>query len=517
MNWKKGAAQLLCSVKKSTDKFDNDAYHRTTIHNLPDDILLEIFSYLSIDYCQTASLVCRRWDVLAFGTNRVQLNVTILNKNRSMEKSYRRSLSRSKRPYRHLKLVDCRHSLVLQVLAKFTSNLNSLTLSCDVKLEHLAEIVQLCPNIRSLDVKFSNFEQISQKTVVLRPLVNLEILKVDIGFLNLPGINLSQLAPNVTSLTIVYSEDLAVPAPVLDHYGPRLRELILLVNLCLKRGTKIHNVWQTKFPLLQRFECHLGRHDGSDDPYDPITDMDRILEHCEHLHVAKFYRVTYLPRLTLKLSQLCTNLRELSLGMIRVTAQHFVHICQLQQLKYLHIEESTVETPNFQCYQVLDSLTELSLHAANFDNSYQFNDFVRHAFPALSSFRVHNCRDSYYIAEVKFWGLQLLEQLSVREIQPICWEFIVNLSSLPLLKTVTLICSNFPEYTLDHVPHVVSTSIQSLSILAELTDDDLCRLVCFFSNLRLLKLRNLTGCTADGIRKAQKLVPECLFEVPAKF
>lgn len=278
-----------------------------------------------------------------------------------MEKSYRRSLSRSKRAYRHLKLVDCRHALALQVLNKFSSNLNSLTLSCDVKLEHLAEIVQLCSNIRSLDVKFSNFEQISQKSVLLRPLVNLEILKVDIGFLNLPGINLSQLAPNVTSLTIVYSEDLAIPAPVLDHYGPRLRQLILLVNICLKRGTKIHIVWQTKFPLLQRFECHLGRHDGSDDPYEPITDMDGILEHCEHLQVAKFYRVTYLPRLTLRLSQLCTNLRELSLGMIRVTAQHFVHICQLQQLKYLHIEESSVETPNFQCYKVLDSLTELCL------------------------------------------------------------------------------------------------------------------------------------------------------------
>lgn len=330
-----------------------------------------------------------------------------------MEKSYRRALSKSKRPYRHLKLVDCRHALVLQVLSKFSSNLNSLTLSCDVKLEQLAEIIQLCPNIQSLDIKFSNFEKISQESVDLRPLVNLEILRVDISFLNLPGINLSQLAPNVTSLTIVYSEDLAVPAPVLDYYGPRLRQLILLVNFCLKRETKVHNVWQTKFPLLQRFECHLGR---SDDPYDPITDMDRILEPCGQLQVAKFYRVTYLPRLTLKLSQLCTNLRELSLGMIRVTAQHFVHICQLQQLKYLHIEESTVETPNFQCYQVLDSLTELSLHAAYIADSVQFNDFARHAFPALSSLRVHNCRDLFYIAEIKFCGLQLLEQLSVREI-----------------------------------------------------------------------------------------------------
>lgn len=93
----------------------------------------------------------------------------------------------------------------------------------------------------------------------------------------------------------------------------------------------------------------------------------------------------------------------------------------------------------------------------------------------------------------------------------------MNLSYLPLLKTVTLICSNFPEYTLDHLPHVVSTSIQTLSILAELTDATLSRLVCFFSNLRLLKLRNPTGCTADGIRSAQKLVPECLFEVPARF
>uniref|UniRef100_A0A8D8F8R9 (northern house mosquito) hypothetical protein n=1 Tax=Culex pipiens TaxID=7175 RepID=A0A8D8F8R9_CULPI len=142
MNWKRTVSSVLRGMKKSSNVKGKLVYQPITVQDLPDDIFLEIFSHLSSDYYKVTSLVCRRWNSVTFGTNQVQLNVTVLNRDRSMEKAYLRLLSKSKRRYKNLKLADCQRSLVLKLLPKFSSNLNSLTLSCNFELKHLPKILQ---------------------------------------------------------------------------------------------------------------------------------------------------------------------------------------------------------------------------------------------------------------------------------------------------------------------------------------------------------------------------------------
>ncbi|XP_038115778.1 uncharacterized protein LOC119768767 isoform X2 [Culex quinquefasciatus] len=482
-----------------------------------------------IDYYKVTSLVCRRWNSVTFGTNKVQLNVTVLNRDRSSEKSYLRLLSKSKRRYKNLKLADCQRSLVLKLLPKFSSNLNSLTLSCNFELRHLAKIFQHCSNLRTLDIKFSNFDRTSKKSNILPSLPNLQTLKVDITFLHLPKVNLHQHVPNLTSLTLLFSEDLPVPQPILDFISPRLRELDLQVNFPHEPASHFHQIWHAKFPLLTHFTCYLERIDKPSQPYDPASKLERFLDQSwTHLESAKLYRVLYnrwqyldfLPAseegpLFSQLSRTCSTLRELSLGMLKLQEEQFVQLCELPHLRVLHIEESTVHTPGLDSCRKVESLVELSLQSTEIDDTTAFNEFIGRTFPNLARLSAHNCKNLFEVAELSFSRLEALEHLSVRQILPLSWDYLANLSTFPVLRTVTIFCDRFADNSPDQrLAGVVSGSIRTLTVTAELNDEILRRLVEFFPNLTTLKLRRIGRCTPKGILETRKLVPNCCFELP---
>lgn len=491
--------------------------------------------------------MCRRWNSVTFGTNKVQLNVTVLNRDRSSEKSYLRLLSKSKRCYKNLKLADCQRSLVLKLLPKFSSNLNSLTLSCNFELRHLAKIFQHCSNLRTLDIKFSNFDRTSKKSNILPSLPNLQTLKVDITFLHLPEVNLHQQVPNLTSLTLLFSEDLPVPQPILDFVSPRLRELDLQVNFPHEPASHFHQIWHAKFPLLTHFACYLERIDKPSQPYDPASKLERFLDQSwTHLESAKLYRVLYnrwqyldfLPAneegpLFSQLSRTCSTLRELSLGMLKLQEEQFVQLCELPHLRVLHIEESTVHTPGLDSCRIVASLVELSLQSTEIDDTTAFNEFTERTFPNLAKLSAHNCKNLFEVAELSFSGLEALEHLSVRQIVsglvpstsittnskfpqlPLSWDYLANLSTFPVLRTVTIFCDRFADYSLDQrQAGVFSGSIRTLTVTAELNDEILRRLVEFFPNLTTLKMRRISRCTPKGILETRELVPNCCFELP---
>lgn len=484
---------------------------------------------------------------MTFGTNKVQLNVTVLNRDRSSEKSYLRLLSKSKRRYKNLELADCQRSLVLKLLPKFSSNLNSLTLSCNFELRHLAKIFQHCSNLRTLDIKFSNFDRTSKKSNILPSLPNLQTLKVDITFLHLPEVNLHQHVPNLTSLTLLFSEDLPVPQPILDFISPRLRELDLQVNFPHEPVSHFHQIWHAKFPLLTHFACYLERIDKPSQPYDPASKLERFLDQSwTHLESAKLYRVLYnrwqyldfLPAseegpLFSQLSRTCSTLRELSLGMLKLQEEQFVQLCELPHLRVLHIEESTVHTPGLDSCRIVASLVELSLQSTEIDDTTAFNEFIGRTFPNLARLSAHNCKNLFEVAELSFSRLEALEHLSVRQIVsrlvpftsittnstfpqlPLSWDYLANLSTFPVLRTVTIFCDRFADYSPDQrQAGVVSGSIRTLMVTAELNDEILRRLVEFFPNLTTLKLRRIGRCTPKGILETRKLVPNCCFELP---
>ncbi|EAT43573.1 AAEL005005-PA [Aedes aegypti] len=188
------------------------------INNLPDGLLLEIFTYLPLIDRKTASQVCRLWDQEAFSARlmtsvRLRISCTMLNsKARSLE-----LLRNSSRPYRNIMITLCgsgacndiQYEFIVTVLDLFGKSIESFTMIRGCSAAQFKDFVVRMPGLKHVTAYVTEPDKRPVESLVFPVLgklreVDLEINNDDVlesGQLDVLG-----MAPNVTQLGITFDK-----------------------------------------------------------------------------------------------------------------------------------------------------------------------------------------------------------------------------------------------------------------------------------------------------------------------
>lgn len=456
------------------------------IQELPDEILELVLSFLSLKDQKSASLVCQRWSRLAVRPADV---VLVLDSNRDMVENYLHFSMTSDRCYKHLRIAAFPNPYAEVaaevVINRFRHSLLSLELD---KLGNFQHIWELCSNIRCLNIVqcFAGDAAIDEE-LVLRPLPRLRHLRTSTTFFHLRGIDVGQVAPNLTALS-VDSESYDLPTNVLDYFAPRLTQLQLE-----QYWSKDHPIWRYRFPQLLRFRCQVGE--------DLEKDLANFLARCGNLQVISLGKHSVLSsRFFQNLTHSCRHLRELSLDKVQLGQTSFQLLCSLRQLKRLHICRAIVKVlnPDFPP----SDLRELVLESADVQDMASFNASVEAAFPKLVGLHIkYTSEEPLRLSNFKHLESVHLENTNFG----LNSDLLAELTSLHRLHSISVRSLEFNIANLKIKPDL--SRIRRLSVWTQLDDNRLKLLTGLFPALTLLKLCGRLKCSAKGLRESKQLLP----------
>ncbi|XP_038115787.1 uncharacterized protein LOC6049754 [Culex quinquefasciatus] len=484
-----------------------------SIQNLPDEMLEKIFSKLSLEYRKSASLVCHRWNPLAIRPADVLL---VVDCHRDTVETYRQYLLTSSRSYKHLLIAAFNNSemesLAQLLVTRFRHALLSLQLD---RLSDWRSIWNLGSHLHCLNIAKCFGDHCDfQNDQALHPLPNLRHLKITAEFLHLPGVDLPSLTPNLTSLSVEFQKrpvDYDIPANVLQFLSPRLTQLFLKVDWSHDNLDFIRPIWQHRFPLLTRFKCDVLR--SSAGGYANSYELEHFLKSCTSLRAISLDGLTQEARFFRNLSLACVNLRELSFRAAILGQEHFLHLCQMPQLRRLYVCQAklTFRTANFQ--YPTSGVRDLVLERADIWNVERFNRFIAMAFPALVSLRMNYFKSSA-AGSLRLANLQRLEELHLEEHGALDLHLLEDFATLPKLHSVKLGSPQFdvlsfqPRPRLDH--------IRALGLRTQFNDEYLLRLAELFPRLASLQLCGRPLHTEGGREAVRKLLPGCDLRLPVE-
>ncbi|XP_058830803.1 uncharacterized protein LOC131689610 [Topomyia yanbarensis] len=404
------------------------------IRDLPEEILILIFSFLKLRDRKVASRVSRLWNRLAF-TDRPMKNIS-LHVSDYLDPKQRRVLLKSKRCYRNLTLEWTESSKVqyfVDVLEKFGTDLNSLKLSTYVvtplilirfllKAPNLNElIIEGCFCSEGCDMLFPTFKNIRVLELTQR------------GFENEVCELIPRLFPSLTSLDLVAAEDAAFELIV--FYGKQLKCLHVLLECshfqkfcsldCLENLRRIHVFWPQpsdyrhlvgcfqQMNLLQSASLTGTLNEGT---FELICTRWKQLEHLcvnvQTMKAATFRNVTKLDKLTtLKLQgsiRECNFLKDIQLPKIRhfvldgvsTSYNFYAHLAHfVPNVQTLKIYDHTFENAHLR----LLTKTVPNLRALSLDYCYQVKD---------DGFQFLNCLTN--LVELRCWSVPISENAFLR-------------------------------------------------------------------------------------------------------
>ncbi|KAL9696025.1 hypothetical protein quinque_015310 [Culex quinquefasciatus] len=267
----------------------------------------------------------------------------------------------------------------------------------------------------------------------------------------------------------------------------------------------IRPIWQHRFPLLTRFKCDVLR--SSAGGYANSYELEHFLKSCTSLRAISLDGLTQEARFFRNLGLACVNLRELSFRAAILGQEHFLHLCQMPQLRRLYVCQAklTFRTANFQ--YPASGVRDLVLERADIWNVERFNRFIAMAFPALVSLRMNYFKSSAA-------GSLRLEELHLEEHGGLDLHLLEDFATLPKLRSVKLGSPQFdvlsfqPRPRLDH--------IRALGLRTQFNDEYLLRLAELFPRLASLQLCGRPLHTEGGREAVRKLLPGCDLRLPVE-
>ncbi|XP_058456460.1 uncharacterized protein LOC131433870 [Malaya genurostris] len=278
----------------------------TTIEDLPDEMLVEIFSFLEFEDCLAATTVCRLWSGLALRWNELRVDLEYNVENKSF-----RTLLASSRPYRHFSF-DCSCPCVdwdepAQILAKFSSTIEILEISTNNSNkefpEFLAKMTTLCTNLKRLAIEWNESEP-SGLEISFQPLNDLSDLYLSLCDESLLEIDFRKVTPNITNLHLRTDLNFKRAHQILQHFSPRLKEL----KVSFYDEDRFKTVCEMNFPLLKKLHflhCSSGQdHDWS------LNLFSKFFRRCANLEDVTLRICTNMKVLE-SIAQFCCNLQSL--------------------------------------------------------------------------------------------------------------------------------------------------------------------------------------------------------------
>ncbi|XP_062546244.1 uncharacterized protein LOC134212416 isoform X2 [Armigeres subalbatus] len=326
------------------------------IRDLPEEVLILIFSYLKLRERKIASRVSQQWNRLAF-TDR-PMRAVVLHVVDYLNAKERKILLKSNRCYRNLTLEWTEASSVpflVDVVDKFGEELHSLKLATYVVTPPiLVRFLLKAPNLRQLIVEGSVCNE--DCDMVLPAFGQLKALEMtQRGFESELREVIPKLFPSVVSLDLVGAEDAAID--LIASYGNQLRGLHVLLEFsqfrrfsnlnCLNGLERMHVSWPQPSDFRQVFSV--------------FEQMEAI--QCASL-TGPVNEATFdlICRRWKNLTSLCVNVQSLK-------AASFKTITALKKLKVLKLQGS-IRDNNFLKDIELPSVTHLMLDGISTNNGF---------------------------------------------------------------------------------------------------------------------------------------------------
>ncbi|XP_058467066.1 uncharacterized protein LOC131439958 [Malaya genurostris] len=300
----------------------------TTIEDLPEEMLVEIFSYLEFEDCLAATTVCRLWSGLALRWKKLRVDLEYNVKDKSF-----RTLLASSRPYRHFSF-DCSCPYVdwdepAQILAKFSSTIEILEISTYYSSkefhEFLAKMTTLCTNLKRLAIEW-NESELSGLEISFQPLNDLSDLYLSLRAENLLEIDFRKVTPNITNLCLGIGPNFELSQQILQHFSPRLEEL----KVWFYDEDLFNIVCEMNFPLLKKLNFLLSI-SGQDHDWS-LNLFTKFFRRCANLEeVTLLIRVN--KHLLESLAQFCCNLQSLRFNIMKLPEDCFRCLSEMRCLK----------------------------------------------------------------------------------------------------------------------------------------------------------------------------------------
>ncbi|XP_029733303.1 uncharacterized protein LOC115269092 isoform X1 [Aedes albopictus] len=398
------------------------------IRDLPEEVLVLIFSYLKLRERKTAARVSRQWHRLAF-TDR-PMRTIVLHVVDYLNQKERKILLKSNRCYRNLTLEWTEASSVpflLEVLDKFGTELHSLKLATYVVTPPiLVRFLLKAPSLRQLMVEGSVCnEDCDMVLPVFKGIRALEMTQR--GFESELCDVIPALFPNLVSLDLVGAEDAAID--LIGFYGKQLKFLHVLLEFsqfqrfsnlnCLTGLERMHVFWPQPSDFRQVFSV--------------FEQMDAI-QSASLTGPVNEATFDLICRRWKNITSLCVNVQSLK-------AASFRNIAAFKKLKVLKLQGS-IRDSNFLKDVQLPTVTHLVLdgistncgfynHMSTFvpnvwmlkiyDHTFE-NAQLRLITKTMTSLRVLSLD---YCYQIKDEGFQLLNNLTnLLELR--CWSISIS-------------------------------------------------------------------------------------------
>ncbi|XP_058464622.1 uncharacterized protein LOC131438539 [Malaya genurostris] len=399
------------------------------IRDLPEEILILIFSFLKLRDRKKASRVSRLWNRLAF-TDRPMKTIS-LHVVDYLDSKQRGILLKSNRNYRNLTLEWTEASKLqyfADILEKFGTNLCSLKLSTYVvtplilirfllKTPNLNElIIEGCFCSEGCNMLFPNFKNLRMLELTQR------------GFENEVCALIPRLFPSLTSLDLVIAEDAAFE--LILFYGKQLKCLHVLLEFshfqqfcsldCLQNLQRVHVYWPQPSDYRTSVDCFQQMNllqsaslTGAlnDTTFELVCTRWKLLEHLcvnvQSMEAATFRNISKLQKLTTLMLQgsirennfikdiKLPKVKHLVLDGVSTSYDFYAHLNHfVPAIETLKIYDHTFENAHLR----LLSKTLINLRVLSLDYCYQIKD---------DGFQFLNCLTK--LLELRCWAIPVSE------------------------------------------------------------------------------------------------------------
>ncbi|XP_055601226.1 F-box/LRR-repeat protein 7-like [Uranotaenia lowii] len=465
------------------------------INQFPNEILDEIFAFLTLKDRKSVSLVCHRWNKLAFAP--LYMREVLLNMVRyNYKESDFEVLKKSERIYKNIRCskFSINHLLFLG------PNLESVSCKDGLYKCQLRPILQCSPKLRELKVSLRQSDKIDNDTMPV--MEQLTSLRLNANKWSIKGFEISEIFPKVTRMDICISceGEYTTLLKVLPHFGPQLQCLQISGDFSL-RGIPFN---QMPFPQLESFILSdYSRESETEMEFDTFRNFFVQLTNLRSFDMIPPILDEYLQEITYN----CKKLQELRINVNFLRDSAFASLAQLAHLKTLSIDGELHEDVLIQCSKPINTIRNLELR-----DLWGSLDLLPYVIPNAVNIILPIYADGLFELVSSFPNLKRLSISDVHgDFQTSDLEVFVSLEEL-----ILDIPRDFYEI-FDRLPG--NPSLKRLRIfysgnskIKKTLDNDILRLLQRLPALRFLELDLGFRITEDGFRRIRQEFNQCVIQ-----
>ncbi|XP_055586395.1 uncharacterized protein LOC129739045 [Uranotaenia lowii] len=480
------------------------------INHFPNEVLDHIFAFLALPDRKSVSLVCHRWNKVAFAPHYMRkIELRLISCDPAFDGGRFEALKQTERIYRNI-LAFHVHSLIspdlmkllFEVLSFLGGNLESFYCLNHVGKRELRQILQLAPNLKQLIARVQEDETYTEPMPVMEHLVDFAALS---QVLHKKGLEIESMFPKLSKMSthFVKCTDYSRAVEAFQHFGPQLQSLEISAD------NNLLPLDQLRFPQLEAIHMS-GKMCLSIDNYT----LKSFFGQFNNLSEA-FIDCAVQDNILEVITKTCSKLRVLHIAVDSLRGPGFASLGQLPNLKTLSIGGLLRQDMLKECPKPITTVLNLDIRIYKQTTSTEDFFLLQKVLPNIRDIRVHyvDCANPNMTLSKLIRSFPKLKRL---EIQVQCRsQKVQRARALKALASVEELIINGIDVAINDIPE--SSQLKRLYIfyLNSSNDDGILRLVRRLPALRFLELGWCRGITEHGVHQIRREFPQCVVHLMA--